>query len=210
MNQKNLKLTSELREILVGKLLGDGHLETQNKGKTWRLKIEHSIKQKEYVMHQYKIFSEWVLSPPRIITKQNSQNFGFQTISTGRLRFYGQKFYKKGKKIIPKIIGKLITARSLAYWYSDDGSIKSKESKGTIFNTHGFSLSEVKFLCNVLQEKFVLDCRPRKQKEGWQIYVSGKSYSQLREIIYPFLLPEMFYKFPSERKIRKLTSLPKK
>jgi len=58
MNQKNLKLTSELREILVGKLLGDGHLETQNKGKTWRLKIEHSIKQKEYVMHQYKIFSE--------------------------------------------------------------------------------------------------------------------------------------------------------
>ena len=55
---KNLKLSSELREIIVGKLLGDGHLETQNDGKTWRLKIEHSIKQKEYVIHQYHLFSE--------------------------------------------------------------------------------------------------------------------------------------------------------
>ncbi|CAG8448202.1 813_t:CDS:2 [Racocetra fulgida] len=141
---KNLKLTTELREILVGKLL--------------------------------------VLSPPRIITKRNSQNFGFQTVGNGKLRFYGQQFYKKGKKIIPKIIEKLITAR-------------------VIFNTQGFSLPEVKFLCNVLQKKFVL---------GWQIYVSGKSYFRLRELIYPFLLPEMLYKFPPERKIRKLTQLPKK
>ncbi|CAJ0824695.1 6753_t:CDS:2 [Entrophospora sp. SA101] len=63
---KNLKLSSELREILVGKLLGDGHLETQTN----------------------------VLTPPRIISKENNQNFGFQTISTGKLRFYGQQFYK--------------------------------------------------------------------------------------------------------------------
>jgi len=130
------------------------------------LKIEHSIKQKEYVLHQYSVFSECVLTPPRIISKENSQNFGFQTISTGKLRFYGQQFYKNGKKVIPKIIGKLITARALAYWYSDDGSIKSKESKGVIFNTQGFSLTKVKFLCQTLHEKFNLECWPRKQKEG--------------------------------------------
>lgn len=206
---KNLKLSSEIREILVGKLLGDGHLETQTGGKTWRLKVEHSIKQKEYVLHQYNIFAKWVPTLPRIISKANNQSLGFQTISTGKLRFYGQQFYKNGKKIVPKIIKKLITIRALAYWYSDDGSIKSKESKGVIFNTQSFSLSEVEFLCKVLQEKFILKCWPRKQKGGWQIYVSGKSYSHLRELIYPFLLPEMVYKFPSERKIRKLTLLPK-
>lgn len=200
---KNLKLSSELREIIVGKLLGDGHLETQNNGKTWRLKIEHSIKQKEYVIHQYRLFSEWVKSPPKIIKKANSSNFGFQTISTGKLRFYGQQFYKNGKKVVPKLIKKFITSRVLAYWYSDDGSIKSQQSKGIIFNTQGFSLLEVRILCRILEEKFTLSCWPRKQKEGWQIYVSGKSYSQARELIYPFLIPEMFYKFPLERKIRK-------
>jgi hypothetical protein len=47
--KKKLKLTKKQKSILVGKILGDGHLETQNKGKTYRLKVEHSIEQKEYV-----------------------------------------------------------------------------------------------------------------------------------------------------------------
>ena len=46
---------SYLKEMLVGKILGDGCLETQNNGATWRLKIEHSFKQKEYVDHQYSL-----------------------------------------------------------------------------------------------------------------------------------------------------------
>ena len=48
-HKSKLKLTDRQREIIIGKLLGDGHLETQNKGKTYRLKIEHSIKQREHV-----------------------------------------------------------------------------------------------------------------------------------------------------------------
>nr|NIQ06013.1 hypothetical protein [Candidatus Korarchaeota archaeon] len=37
-----LALSKRQREILVGLLLGDGHLETQNNGRTFRLKVEHS------------------------------------------------------------------------------------------------------------------------------------------------------------------------
>jgi LAGLIDADG DNA endonuclease family len=177
----------------------------KNAGRTWRLKVEHGIKQKEYVMHQYEIFSALVKSPPREIHKENSVNFGFQTISSGSFRFYGQQFYKSGRKIIPKMIEKFLTPRTLAYWYSDDGSCKSKESKEIIFSTQGFLKQEVKILCEVLQKKFSLDCWPRKQREGYQIYVSGKSYSRIKELIYPYLIPAMLYKFPTERKIRKLT-----
>ena len=97
-------------------------------------------------------------SPPKIIKKTNSSNFGFQTISTGKLRFYGQQFYENGKKVVPKLIVKLITNRTLAYWYSDDGSIKSQQSKGIIFNTQVFSFSEVRILCSVLERKFTLNC----------------------------------------------------
>jgi len=34
--KKRLKLTKRQKEILVGKILGDGHLETQDNGKTYR------------------------------------------------------------------------------------------------------------------------------------------------------------------------------
>ena len=37
-HKKTLKLTKKQKEILVGLILGDGHLETLNKGKTYRLK----------------------------------------------------------------------------------------------------------------------------------------------------------------------------
>jgi hypothetical protein len=48
--KKNLKLTKKQRGIIVGLLLGDGHLETQNNGKTYRLKVEHSLEQKDYTI----------------------------------------------------------------------------------------------------------------------------------------------------------------
>jgi hypothetical protein len=200
---------SYLKEMLIGKILGDGHLETQNNGATWRLKIEHSFNQKEYVDHQYSLLSHWVSSAPRIIKKENSFNYFFQTKSIGDLRFLGLQFYNNKKKIVPKILSKLMTPISLAYWYSDDGSIKSKQSKGVIFNTQNFTFDEVKFLCSILKNKFDLICWPRKQQQKYQIYVSGKSYSIIRELIYKYLIPEMRYKFPEQR-MKELTKLPKK
>lgn len=194
--------------MLIGKILGDGHLETQNNGATWRLKIEHSFKQKDYVDYQYSLLSHLVSSAPRMIKKGKSFNYGFQTRSISELRFFGLQFYKNKKKIVPKLLSKLITPISLAYWYSDDGSVKSKESKGVIFNTQSFIFDEVKFLCSILKNKFNLDCWPRKQQFYYQIYVSGKSYSIIRELIYKHLIPSMRYKFPQQR-IKELTKLPK-
>ena len=42
--KNTLKLTDIQKSILIGTLLGDGHLETQDEGKTYRLKIEHQSK----------------------------------------------------------------------------------------------------------------------------------------------------------------------
>jgi hypothetical protein len=53
---KSLKLTQKQCEIITGLILGDGHLETRTNGKTYRLKVEHSIKQKDYAssLHKYR------------------------------------------------------------------------------------------------------------------------------------------------------------
>ena len=56
--KKTLKLSNFQKEVLAGTLLGDGCLETQNKGRTYRLKVEHSLTQKDYVNWKYEIFKD--------------------------------------------------------------------------------------------------------------------------------------------------------
>ncbi len=209
-----LKLTDLQREILVGLLLGDGCLETQNRGRTYRLKIEHSYAQAPYVQHLYQCFRSWVLQEPQIkvqaIGGKAYQKLWFTTVSHAAFRFYAQQFYRNGRKVVPKLIKRLLTERGLAYWFMDDGSIKSKGSQAVIFNTQGFAEQDVKKLVGVLQEKFGLEAKPRPQREGQQIYISGRSYERFRALVEPYLIPEMCSKLPQKRKTRPgLTELPK-
>lgn len=205
-----LRLSDKQREILVGIILGDAMLETQNKGKTYRIKIEHSIGQRAYTEHLYDVFKEWVLNPPRLkeIKLANGRSYKslvFSTLSHGALRFYGHQFYPYGRKVVPKLIGRWLTPRSIAYWFMDDGSIKSKESKAVVFNTQGYQKKDVVRLAEILKSKFSLEAKPRRQKEGYQIYISGKSYESFKNLISSDVLPEMKYKIPEARR----TYLPK-
>ena len=211
--EKNSKLTLLQKEVLFGVILGDAHLETQNNRITYRVKFEQSIKHKAYIEHLYDVFKNYVKTSPqlKLVTYKNSQtngqkqsiNIRFATISSSTFTFFGKQFYKDKKKVIPKLIHRWLTPRALAYWYMDDGSMKSTQSKGVLLNTQAFSHAEVQLLCNVLTEKFNLYCWPRKQKKNtYQIYISGKTYETLRNCIYPFIIPDMQYKFPLPRKIR--------
>jgi hypothetical protein len=210
--KQQLALTPLQQEMLVGLLLGDACFETQNRGRTYRLKIEHSIAQAQYVQHLYEAFREWVLGKPQIksqrIAGKTYQKVWFNTVSHSAFRFYAQQFYRNGKKVVPKLIHRLLTARGLAYWFMDDGSIKSRQSKGVLFNTQGFSEPDVARLIGVLQEKFGLQAKRRRQPEGQQIYISGRSYERFRALVEPYLIPQMRYKLPSERRPN-LTELPK-
>jgi len=202
--KRDLKLSREQRDVLVGLLLGDGHLETQNGGKTYRLKIEYAIKNGDYCRHVYEIFREWVLTPPRerVVKsgEHQSVNLVFSTVSHGAFRFYAQQFYKDGKKVVPSMIKRLLKAQGLAYWFMDDGSVKSDQSKGVILNTQGFSRQEVERLIDVLKSTFELDAWERRQKEGYQIYISGYSLEKLLDQINKWIHPSMRYKIPKARR----------
>lgn len=208
--KQGLKLTARQREVLIGLMLGDAHLETQNKGRTYRLKIEQCEAHLAYVNHLYQLFAVWVRTPPQIKVVESrghmSRNWWFQTLSHSAFRFYAQQFYRDGRKCVPRLIHRWLTPCALAYWFMDDGSIKSAQSKGVVFNTQSFPLSEVQRLCQVLQEQFDLKVKPRKQQEGYQIYISGESYATFRELIEPYLITEMYYKLPPVRQ----TTLPKR
>jgi len=189
--------------------LGDACLETQNAGRSYRLKIEQGIVHADYVQHLYSVLRDWVLSPPRPKQGQTrgvtTLNLAFQTVSHAELSSYGELFYRERRKIAPETIGSLLTARGLAYWYMDDGSMKSSESKGVLFNTHAFGSEDVDRLIDVLSA-FGLVARVRQQSDGIQIYVSGASYERFIELVDPYVIEAMRYKLPQPRR----THLPKR
>ena len=148
MYTKYTKLTKLQKEILVGILLGDAHLETQNFGKTFRLKFSQSVKHQAYVFHLYEIWKN--LCAPnrayvRLMKNKTKNNCGFQTLAHPCFRFYGQIFYqsekqktkaaccsthqKSFKKIVPNYACKIINSNwvsLLVYglWFYEIKAIK--------------------------------------------------------------------------------------
>ena len=196
-HKRNLKLNSVQREILVGKILGDAHLETQNNGRTYRLKIEHSIIQTKYVDWLYENFKDWVLTPPqiklKIVNGRTSKNIWFQTVSHPALRFYAQQFYLNSKKKIPKMIKKFLSPRTLAIWFMDDGSIKSKEHRALILNTQCFDKKDLSLLQKGLKTSHNIETRHRYEY-GIQLLIPEPSATRFARIIEPYLLSEFRYK----------------
>ena len=75
--KKNLIFTQEQRETLVGVLLGDACLETQNRGRTYRVKFEQSAQHEAYVRHLVTVVSAVgaVTSSPEAVC--GLQRFGY-------------------------------------------------------------------------------------------------------------------------------------
>ncbi len=203
--KEKLKLTKFQREIIIGTLLGDGHLESQNNARTYRLKIEHSVKEKDYLNFLYDIFKDWIPGGIYSYKKNGSEIFGFRTCFHSSFRFYGQQFYPQGKKVIPKIINKMLTEKSLAIWYADNSSKKSSEYKTFNIHTLEYLKRDLKRVQDVLEKKLEIKTSLHKQKDKyWRIYILSESTSRFSEIINSFL-----EKIPSI-KDKLITKMPKK
>ena len=196
--ESNPKISQRQKEIIIGKLLGDGHAETQTEGRTYRLKFEQSYKQKEYVDWLYQELKSIASGTPSIkkqsVNGINYMKYWFNTITSSSFRFYAQQFYCNRKKKIPQLIHKWLTPLTLAVWFMDDGSIKSKNHKAKIINTQSFSKEDTERLIKAMADKYGVKSKLRKQKEGYQIYLLSETIDKFEEIIKPNILPSMKYK----------------
>ncbi len=205
--KKEVKLSRRQREIIVGTLLGDAHLETQNGGRTYRLKVEHSAKQKDYIEW---LFSELKpLSAQSQLTRKTRPNgrefYEFRTRSLGALRFYAHQFYDGRKKIVPKMIHKLLKSPlSLAVWFADDGSRKSLKHKTYILHTLAFSKRDLKLLQDALEQNFGIKSRIHKNRTSFRIYIPSSSALRFTNLVEPYL------KHIKSMQHKLVTQMPKK
>jgi hypothetical protein len=197
-------------DLLIGTLLGDGCLQTEN-GQAWRYRAIHKAFHKQYIDHKYQILKDFCNKEPTYQTifdsrtNKNYCRYYFNSRMSSDFRFLGSIFYKNDgtvlKKVVPKHIHRYLTPRALAYWYMDDGALKWKgHSNAVRFCTDSFSNSDVNLLINVLKEKYNLNCSLQKKDNIFRISILENSYIQLKDLVFPYLLPSMYYKFPDGNK----------
>jgi len=101
-NQVSLK--KEQFEMCIGLVLGDANLQTQNNGKSYRLKFEVGDKNLEYLKHIQEMLDPFILSEPNQIIRVNNsghevKTFQLQTISHSDFNTLARGFQlEKGKK----------------------------------------------------------------------------------------------------------------
>ena len=197
----DLELNADLKEIIIGLMLGDLFAEKRNPNSNTRLQFKQSIKNKVYIEHLYSIFKDYCNSEPKITTsidkrpgkKDLNISIKFWTQSLPCFNQFRELFYDElGIKYIPSNLDEIITPRSLSYWAMDDGY---KSGKGFYFCTESYTLEDNTKLSQILKNRFNLECGIHKHTNGHRLYVFSRSKDILLELIKPYLIEHFYYKF---------------
>ncbi|CAG8790458.1 31301_t:CDS:2, partial [Racocetra persica] len=130
--------------------------------------------------------------------QETKGNFLPRMIPQVRLR--AENVGDKKTKVVPKLIHRFLTARSLAYWFMDDGSyhVDKFGNRQYYLNTQSFSSYEQKRLVAALNTKFSLKFNVHKDKNKYRLYLKFESKKKFLELISPFILPSMDYKLKEQ------------
>ena len=208
---KNNNLSQDQKDLLIGSLLGNASLQTEN-GQTWRVRFIHRALHLPYIEHKYQIMKDFCETGPKYSeyfderTNKTYNRYYLNTITSDKFRYFANKFYKHeysigSKKYLPTTVIHDLTPKALAYWYMDSGALKwVGKSNAVRFCTDAFEPHHVIFLNHHLKEKFNLKCSIQKKDKIYRIGIAEESYPILKDLIYPHLLPCMYYKFPDGNK----------
>lgn len=192
-------VSSRIGEIVLGTVLGDGHLASLQSGV--RLEIGHSENQKEYVFWKYKELGSLVNTNPHRIVIEDSRyqktyyQWRFKSKIDPLLLPFHKYFYgHSGKKEIRKNMNLILTSPlTLAVWFMDDGG-RRNDSYGMFLNSLSFSKEENNILCECLNQNFSLSPRVHWVQDGYRLYIPSGDVKKFCEIIYPHIIPSMRYK----------------
>ncbi len=184
------KLNNIQKELLVGSLLGDGHLRPH--GGSFMFEFSQSAKRKAYVEWKHKLFGDFATLEAyhkngareyhKLVTKTHPEMEELHGI-----------FYEGRRKRVPNDIGKVLTPFVVAVWFMDNGS----KSKGAVyFNTQVFDVEDQFKLVKALK-KFHIVSNLNRDGNNWRLRVLKKSNKKFFELVKPHMLEEFFHKLPA-------------
>lgn len=223
LSESFLPLTQDEEAIIYGTILGDANIQKRNQ--SYRLKIDHSIEQQQYVFwkhKQLKRLCQTTQAPKETIDTKGHKGLEFYTSSGKYLQSFHELFYepveqvdKNGnkkvryvKKITQKLIQKLpMHPMVLATFFLDDGSVRNDCYAGKIA-TQGFTEAENCLLCDYLAKWDIEALVVKHTAESGQFYLtipaSNGAFKKLVSVISPIVkqIPDMVYKLNENRRPR--------
>lgn len=194
LERSQVKLPENLKEILVGLMLGDGFIQSRGESGNARLFFEQGIIHKDYLYHLFNLFKPFCSTEPKeYIHKVKGKSYSglaFKTLSLACFEELHKIFYIGGKKVVPGNIQELLTPLVLAYWICDDGSWLIRD-RYVVLCTDGFRLEDVDLLVNALNDKFDLKCNRYQQGAYYRIKIPPYSIPDLQDLVAPHIPPMM-------------------
>ena len=200
---------AKFKGIIAGMMLGDGCLFKGEANKNFSLRLQHTIKQEEYLLHKAKILEELTSAKVHYIKPTDKKHPNWNVRCTTK----GHPFYTNVRKIVYPHGKKQVTPtwlcwlneEGLAIWYMDDGTLMksygyNKSGKRRIKSRHiklctqGFSYEENLLLRDFIQDRFGVNFKAWRDGKYYHLGASPREANKLFDIIRPFILPCMKYK----------------
>ena len=182
---RQTRLHSLEKEMIQGCLLGDGTL--SKSGKHYRLRIEHSSRDKEYVDWKFQLLRRLCISNVQYVSDHDSFRFG--TVGHPEITTLRQVWYGPMKQVPSDLI---LTPMMLAVWFMDDGT---KHRDTVYISVHSFSEQSLDILRNQIS-LFGIQTTVNSDAKGKRLYVIKKSYPSFERLTKPYFIKCMERKWP--------------
>lgn len=193
-------LSKQQQDVLVGLILGDGHLEYDGYRGT-RLQVKQSEERREYVEWLFSHFAHITRTPPQ--QRKDTRQWYFGTRFTADLESIRQKFYVNRRKIVPNNIASMFDSPiTLAVWFMDDGRLdyRARSHYAYHISTDSFCETEVNCLQKLLFERFGIVAKTYlslcRGKRYPKLYIGKNGRDIFTKVIAPYILPCFDYKLP--------------
>lgn len=187
----------EFLEFVYGNILGDGHL--YREGDLVRFNFNQGESHKDYLDTLYKAYNGSHYVSMQSGFHKEKTNYRFWIVNTDLLSnvvnkcgIFNGKYWSLNNKFC-----NLLTWKSLATWYMDDGSINNGSTSPVAYlHTEGYCHNEQLLILKTLKDRFGLNAGLNKNKKYECIRIDCNSSKRFFENVAPYIVPCMQYKLP--------------
>jgi heme/copper-type cytochrome/quinol oxidase subunit 3 len=191
--------------LLVGSLLGDGHMEKDPLGSRFCFyqkgeHIEYVLWLHEFLLKRGYCKEDIPKIHSRIIHDKLNYYCRFRTFTFSSFNWIYDGFYPTlpsgqiSRKVIPTWIEEYLSPLALAIWIMDDGGWI--DNRGLKIATNCFTLKDVKFIASILERKYNLKTAIYSAGgiDQYNIYFPKKNLPILVPLVLPYMHPYFLYK----------------
>lgn len=202
----NVVPTDEQYQIILGSLLGDGHLSslTRTGHNNSHLRIVHSESQSDYIRWKqkqllpfsYPVHSLHIEDKRGGSWKRHREVLYFNCASHDYFTQLRRTWYPNNKKVFDSSNVSCLNWLGLAIWFMDDGTYGwSKGSPYGFLSTEGFGIDVQPDIQDFIASTFEITCSIVKTGHGLKkIRISASGIRKLQKHLEPYIVPSMKYK----------------